>query len=205
MQKDEVLIQKFIKGDTHALEILIRRYKSLVSTYIMAKINDKNDANDVFQDVFIKVINKLRMGGYFEQGAFAGWVIGIARNEVIDFYRKKKHEKGVVHWASEMLYFQQVIESFVPMDPLFMDVLNKKNTLMAMLEKLSEEQRTVIILRYHGGFTVKEIAENMNLNHNTVASRIHYGLNHLKKYMNEAADKTSKKKNKNEETLKTCR
>ena len=87
---DSRLIEYYIQGDENALEFLIRKHQSRIYNFIYSKVRDRDVANDLFQDVFIKVINTLKMGNYSEEGKFLPWVLRISHNLVIDYFRKLK-------------------------------------------------------------------------------------------------------------------
>ena len=90
---DQELISAFISGNQACVNILIKRHQSRVLGYIIVSVKDRDIANDIFQDTFIKVVNKLKIGAYNEQGKFVPWVLRIAHNLVIDHFRKSGRVK----------------------------------------------------------------------------------------------------------------
>ena len=92
-QSDQILVRSYLNGDETAFEVLIRKHKDKVFAFILSKIKNYNIAHDVFQDTFIKVINSLKMGKYNEEGKFIPWVMRIAHNLVIDYFRRQKNKK----------------------------------------------------------------------------------------------------------------
>ena len=92
---DNELVQQFIDGDQNSLEILIRRHKSRIYSYILLIVKNQELAEDIFQDTFIKVIRSLKRGKYIENGKFISWVLRISHNLIIDHFRKEKL-KGVI-------------------------------------------------------------------------------------------------------------
>ena len=92
---DQELVNQYIKGDESALSLLITRHKRRIFSYIMLTVKDRALAEDVFQDTFIKVINTLKKDGYTEEGKFAQWVLRIARNLVMDYFRDSKKMRTV--------------------------------------------------------------------------------------------------------------
>src|SRR6056297_2934190 len=89
-QNDNELVQRYIEGDLNSLEILIRRHKSRVYSYIVLIVKNPELAEDIFQETFIKVIRSLKKGKYVENGKFISWVLRIAHNLIIDHFRKEK-------------------------------------------------------------------------------------------------------------------
>ena len=92
---DQQLVSAFLSGDSLSIEHLIIRHKDKVFGYILSKVKDVDLANDIFQEVFIKVINKLNEGKYNEEGKFISWVMRISHNMVIDHFRKNARVKMI--------------------------------------------------------------------------------------------------------------
>lgn len=95
---DFELVERFVKGDDDSMEILIRRHKSKVFTYLMLSVRNRDVANDLFQDTFMKVIQSLRSGRYSDEGKFLPWVVRIAHNLTIDYFRKEKNQNT---WSND--------------------------------------------------------------------------------------------------------
>ena len=87
---DGTLVQQYIAGNEQALSQLIERHQSRIYGFIYSKINDRDLCDDIFQDTFIKVIKNLKTKSYNEEGKFLPWVIRIAHNLIVDYYRKNK-------------------------------------------------------------------------------------------------------------------
>ena len=99
--QDQELVKSFISGNQSSMELLVKRHKDRVYTYILLIVKDQVLAEDIFQDTFIKVIKSLRKGKYHERGIFISWVIRIAHNLIIDHYRKAKHLQTVSNEDNE--------------------------------------------------------------------------------------------------------
>ena len=95
--EDKSLVKNYILGDNKSFEILLNRHKSKVFGYIMSKVKNKDIADDIFQDTFIKAINSLKRGTYNEEGKFLPWIFRIAHNLIIDYFRRIKTQKLVNH------------------------------------------------------------------------------------------------------------
>ena len=178
---DQELIQSFVSGNTNALEVLVLRYKDKLYTSILFLVKDKYLAEDIFQDVFIRVIDTVRGGRYTEEGKFLPWAMRIAHNLCVDHFRKVKRtptiKTGDNNDIFEVLNFTEESAE---------DKLIKKqshNRVKDMLDLLPEDQREVIILRHYADLSFKEIAELTDCSINTALGRMRYGLINLRKMM----------------------
>lgn len=176
---DQQLVGAFLSGDSLSIERLIVRHKDKVFRFIISKVKDVDLANDIFQDVFIKVINKLREGRYNEEGKFISWVMRISHNMVIDHFRKESRVK-MIRPNDEYDIFNTIAEEVgcTESDLIKNHVLNELKDLVAYL---SEEQRQVVQMRYYAGMTFKEIAEESGISINTALGRMRYALMNLRK------------------------
>jgi RNA polymerase sigma-70 factor (ECF subfamily) len=182
---DYDLIKQYLGGHSPSLEILINRHKSKVYSYILMIVKNRELAEDIFQDTFIKVIKSLNSGTYKEEGRFVSWVMRIAHNLVIDFYRKDKHLKIVSDDNTDVPLFNsakfsdETIEESLVMDQIHQDV--KK-----LVEQLPDEQKEVVILRYYYNLSFKEIADHTDVSINTALGRMRYAILNLRKLMEES-------------------
>lgn len=183
-KKDFELVKQFIEGDQKSIEILISRHKERVYTYIVLIVKDTQLAEDIFQDTFIKVIKSLRKGKYQEKGIFVSWVMRIAHNLIIDFFRKSKHLKTYSSEDGEMDVFnskklsEDNIEDLLINDQIASDVRK-------LINMLPDEQKEVILLRHYGGLSFKEISEQTNVSINTALGRMRYALINMRKLIEE--------------------
>lgn len=176
---DQELITAFLSGDSLSIERLIVRHKDKVFGYIMSKVKDVDLANDLFQDVFIKVINKLKEGRYNEEGKFISWVMRISHNRIIDHFRKESRVR-MIRSNDDFDVFNllgeesESSETKIVQSQIFSDV--KK-----LIGFLSQEQREVLEMRYYSGMTFKEISEECDISINTALGRMRYALMNLRK------------------------
>ncbi len=176
---DQELISAFLSGDSLSIERLIVRHKDKVFGYIMSKVKDIDLANDIFQDVFIKVINKLQEGRYNDEGKFISWVMRISHNRIIDHFRKESRVR-MVRSKDDFDMFNvlgeesESTEAEIVQSQVFADV--KK-----LIGFLSQEQREVLEMRYYAGMTFKEISEECDISINTALGRMRYTLMNLRK------------------------
>ncbi len=181
LKTDHELILLFLEGHLNALEVLVLRHKDKLYTSILFLVKDKYLAEDIFQDVLIKVIDTIRAGRYTEEGKFLPWAIRIAHNLCVDHFRKIKRSPAIKtsdnHDIFEVLHFSEEGADVKMMRDQSQDRVHK------MLELLPEDQREVIILRHFAELSFKEIATLTNCSINTALGRMRYGLINLRKLM----------------------
>jgi len=182
---DQVLLQQYLKGDEAALNTLISRHKNKVFSAIYVMVRDQYLAEDIFQDVFIKAIDKLRSGKYNEEGKFGPWVMRIAHNHCMDYFRKVKitPNKTVTTSTGEDI-FKYLGEDDVSAETHY-NLERKEDRLKLLLDQLHPDQREVVILRHFYNFSFKEVAAYTNANVNTSIGRMRYALISLRKIIEE--------------------
>lgn len=176
---DTELVRRYLRNDESALEILIHRHKSKVYAYIQHLVKDNQLAEDLFQDVFIKVIHKLKSGNYNEEGKFLPWVMRISHNLVIDTFRKNKRVPTVDGGEDFDL-----VEHLGEPDKSIEDELvwnQISEDVKALIDYLPEDQRSVLWMRIYADMSFKEIAEETNVSINTALGRMRYALINLRK------------------------
>ncbi len=181
--QDSVLVSNYIKGDEKALEVLILRHKQRIFSFIYSKILNRDTTEDIFQDTFIKVINTLKRGKYNEEGKFLPWVMRIAHNLMIDYFRKN----------SRMPKFRNTDE-FDIFSVLSDNTLNVENQLIneqihkdvkELIQELPTDQKEVLIMRLYKDMSFKEIAETTEVSINTALGRMRYALINMRKLIAE--------------------
>jgi RNA polymerase sigma factor (sigma-70 family) len=178
---DHELIQDFQDGDLNALETLILRHKDKMYTSILFLVKDKYLAEDIFQDVLIKIIDTIRGGRYTEEGKFLPWAMRIAHNLCVDHFRKVKRTPAI-KTSDERDIFEVI--NFTE-DGADQKMMKKQSydRVRQMLDLLPDDQREVIILRHYADLSFKEIAALTNCSINTALGRMRYGLINLRKMM----------------------
>ena len=178
---DPQLIHLYLDGDSGALSILVERYKEKIFTSIYLLVKDKFLAEDIFQDTFIKVIDTVNAGRYNEEGKFLPWVMRIAHNLCIDYFRKVKRTPTIKtsgdHDIFEVLNFSDAGMEEKMIQSQSHDRVRK------MLDMLPEDQKEVIVMRHFADLSFKEIASITNCSINTALGRMRYGLINLRKMM----------------------
>lgn len=182
-QPDQELVRAYMNGDSNALSILIERYKDKIYTSIYLLVKDKYLAEDIFQDVFIRIIDTLRGGRYTDEGKFLPWAMRIAHNLCVDHFRKVKRSPSI-KTSDDRDIFEVLNFSEAGADQRMM-AEQSHNKIRKMIDLLPEDQREVIILRHYADLSFKEIAALTNCSINTALGRMRYGLINLRKMMAE--------------------
>lgn len=178
---DHELIQDFQDGDLCALETLVLRHKDKMYTSILFLVKDKYLAEDIFQDVLIKIIDTIRSGRYTEEGKFLPWAMRIAHNLCVDHFRKVKRTPAI-KTSDDRDIFEVINFTEDGADQKMMK-RQSHDRVRQMLDLLPEDQREVIILRHYADMSFKEIASLTNCSINTALGRMRYGLINLRKMM----------------------
>ncbi|TCP24342.1 RNA polymerase ECF family sigma subunit [Tenacibaculum skagerrakense] len=176
---DSVLVKDYINGKEAALELLIKRHQQRIFSFIYSKVQDRDVTEDVFQDTFIKVIKTLKRGNYNEEGKFLPWVMRIAHNLVIDYFRKNNRMPKFNN-SEEFDIFSIIsdnslnAEKRIIKDQILSDVRN-------LIEELPEEQKEVLKMRMYMDMSFSEISESTGVSINTALGRMRYALINLRK------------------------
>jgi RNA polymerase sigma factor (sigma-70 family) len=181
---DYELITRFIKGEESCFEELIHRHKNKVFAYISLYIRDQALAEDIFQDTFLKVIQSVKSGRYYDNGKFISWVMRISHNLIIDHFRRIKQMNTVSNdnYESDLFNSKKFAENNVEDDMINHQV---KKDIRKMITQLPDDQKEVVILRHYAGLSFKEIAEITDVSINTALGRMRYALINLRKIMDE--------------------
>lgn len=179
---DQQLIQLFINGNSESLDELIKRHKDRIFTSIVLLVKDKNLAEDIFQDAFIRIIDTLRTGNYTDEGKFLPWALRIAHNLCVDHFRKVKRSPLVQNNNEDFDIFETINVSEEGIDGKIMKSQSHAKV-RQMLDMLPEDQREVIVMRHFANLSFKEISEKTNCSINTALGRMRYGLINLRKMM----------------------
>ncbi|WP_315403651.1 sigma-70 family RNA polymerase sigma factor [Hoylesella saccharolytica] len=178
---DEELAMSYVGGNNMAFDLLLDRNQSNLFSYILFIVHDRDVANDLFQETFVKVITKLQQGKYTTTGKFSAWIIRIAHNVIMDWYRSQKSGK-VIEFAndndlsniSNTNLLDATIESKFINEQILCDV--KK-----MMNYLPVTQREVIFMRFYQDLSFKEIATLTNVSINTALGRMRYAVMNLRR------------------------
>jgi RNA polymerase sigma-70 factor (ECF subfamily) len=180
---DQQLIHLYMDGDADALATIVMRYKDKIYTSIYLLVKDKYLAEDIFQDVFIRVIDTLKGGRYTDEGKFLPWAMRIAHNMCVDHFRKVKRSPAI-KTSDDRDIFEVLNFSEAGVDQKMMAGQSHERV-RKMVDMLPEDQREVIILRHFADLSFKEIADLTSCSINTALGRMRYGLINLRKMMTE--------------------
>jgi RNA polymerase sigma-70 factor, ECF subfamily len=176
---DALLIKNYVAGDENALAILIKRHQSKIYGFIFSKISNRDIADDIFQDTFIKVIKTLKSNSYNEEGKFLPWVMRIASNLVIDYYRRNK--KMPMFRETEEFSIFSIMSDNSPNIENQLISLQIEEDLKRIIDELPDDQKEVLVMRIYQDLSFKEISELTGVSINTALGRMRYALLNLRK------------------------
>ena len=173
------LVKRYRNGDELALQQLIIKHQTRVKGFIFSKVKDKDTTEDIFQDTYIKVIKSLRKGAYNEEGKFLPWVMRIAHNLVVDFFRKEKKLPKQPNNSDYDIF------SLISDDSLHTEQRMVKSQIdievKALVTRLPKDQQEVVQMRMYRDMSFKEIADNTGVSINTALGRMRYALQNIRK------------------------
>lgn len=181
---DRVLLNNYLSGDRSAISELIERHSQRVRSYIGMMVKDDAVADDIFQETFIKAVKVIDEGRYTDSGKFLSWVLRIAHNRVLDHFRREKSNRAVSESDAgydvlgTMRFAQSTVEDEMVQSQIEADV-------RALIERLPEEQKEVVRLRYYSKLSFQEIAEQTDVSINTALGRMRYALINLRRMIKE--------------------
>jgi RNA polymerase sigma-70 factor (ECF subfamily) len=176
---DSLLVKNYVLGDEASLEILIKKHQQRLFSFIYSKVKDRDITNDIFQDTFIKVIKTLKKGNYNEEGKFLPWIMRIAHNLIIDYFRKNNRMPNFKN-SDEFDIFSIISD----------DSLNAEKQLIqeqifddlrVLVNELPEEQKEVLMMRMYRDMSFKEISDCTGVSINTALGRMRYALINMRK------------------------
>ena len=175
MLSDQALLEMYQQGNREAVSQLLERHTRRVRDYVRMMVHNDDVADDLTQEVLIKVVKVLDEGRYTDKGRFLPWVLRIAHNRVLDYFRAQKQVKTV----SESSAGFDILGSKNFAEPSIEDNIiseQRAEEIRALVEELPEEQREVVKMRYYEGLSFKEIAEHTGVSINTALGRMRYAL-----------------------------
>ncbi|GHT18389.1 RNA polymerase subunit sigma-24 [Bacteroidia bacterium] len=177
---DEELVKLYQDGDNSAFTMLLMRYKTSLFSNIFLVVRNRELAEDIFQDTFVKAITTIQQGRYVESGRFSGWLNRIAHNLIIDHFRREKNENTFSADSVEYDILNDARLSEVSIE----DVMNKEqmlNDVVELVDYLPESQRKVLRMRVFEDLSFKEIADKTGVSINTSLGRMRYALMNMRK------------------------
>ena len=184
MLNDKELVLRYRDGDVASFQILVDRYQNKIFSYVLMLVKDKQLADDIFQDTFLKIIRTIKAGAYKEEGKFIQFAMRISHNLIIDHFRKAKRLPMVDPTKEDY----DMLDNARFMDPSIEEQMVTEQTyddVRKMIEFLPAEQREVLVMRMYDDMSFKEIAEATNVSINTALGRMRYALINLRKMAKE--------------------
>jgi RNA polymerase sigma-70 factor (ECF subfamily) len=179
MLSDAQLVSLYIQGNEGAFAQLLKRHKSKVYTTVYLIVKDQYIAEDLLQETFIKAINKLRSGSYNEEGKFLPWIMRIAHNLAIDYFRRAKRYPTIVMEDGSSI-FNSLNFSEESMESV--RIKDETHTLLRdLIQTLPDPQKEVLLMRHYSEMSFQEIAEATGVSINTALGRMRYALINLRK------------------------
>ena len=179
ISSDSQLIQDYINGNHKALENLLKRHRDKIFGFIFSKVRNQELTEDLFQDTLFKIVRTLKNGKYIEEGKFLPWVIRIAQNIIIDYYRKNNKIKNIYD-TDEFSMFDILPDNSLDAEKqmIRMQMIDK---IKILIELIPNEQKEVLKLRIYEELSFQEISEKTGVSINTALGRMRYALINLRK------------------------
>lgn len=176
---DALLVSNYINGSEQALSLLIEKHQSKIYGFIYSKVADRDITDDIFQDTFMKVIRTLKTNSYNEEGKFLPWVMRIAHNLTVDYFRNNK-KMPVQRDTEEFSVFSILQDSSPNIEKQLID-FQIESDLKKIIDELPEDQKEVLVMRMYQDLSFKEISEITGVSINTALGRMRYALMNLRK------------------------
>lgn len=184
MLTDEQLVCLYAEGENTAFDVLLQRHQNRIFSYIYNIVKDKDLADDLFQETFVKAILTINQGRYTENGKFPAWITRIAHNLIIDYYRQEKAQAQLscdnddINILNRKELSEETIEDAIVRRQILSDV-------KLLVQELPESQKEVLEMRYYMDMSFKEIAEATGVSINTALGRMRYAILNLRKIAEE--------------------
>ena len=181
---DQILLNRYISGESGAISQLIDRHSNRIRDYIRMMVKDRDRADDILQDTLIKAVRTIDEGRYVDSGKFLSWILRIAHNQVIDYFRQQKSSRTINEAEAgydvigSLRIAERNVEDRIISEQIEQDVRR-------LIEHLPEEQREVVMMRYYAGLSFQEIADQTDVSINTALGRMRYALINLRKMIKE--------------------
>ncbi|MDD2798701.1 MAG: sigma-70 family RNA polymerase sigma factor [Bacteroidales bacterium] len=179
---DEQLVAIFAKGENTAFDILLTRHKTKIYSYIFYTVRDRDLAEDIFQDTFMKAIVTIKQGRYSENGKFTAWITRIAHNLIIDFFRQDKDDVSTSCEDNGVLNSTKFSEGTIEDELIQMQI---RTDVRRIIRQLPANQREVLIMRYYKNLSFKEISDLTGVSINTALGRMRYALINMRRIAQE--------------------
>ena len=181
---DEELVALYSEGDNGAFDVLLLRHKNRIYSYVFYIVKDRDLAEDIFQETFVKVITTIKQGRYVESGKFSSWITRIAHNLIIDHYRQEKSENHIPNsdMNPDIFNRKELSEGTVEDSMISTQV---RIDIRKLVAALPDNQKEVLIMRYYQNMSFKEIADATNVSINTALGRMRYAIMNMRRMAEE--------------------
>ena len=181
---DDELVKLFARGDNKAFDTLLKRHQTRVFSYIYSIVKNRDVADDLFQETFVKAITTIKQQRYSESGKFSAWISRIAHNLIIDYYRQEKSENLVSADDGEVDVLNRKDLADINIEDVLVSEQNHADV-RRIIEALPENQREVLLMRYYRDMSFKEIAEATKVSINTALGRMRYAILNMRRIADE--------------------
>ena len=181
---DEELVALYSEGDNGAFDVLLLRHKNRIYSYVFYIVKDRELAEDIFQETFVKVITTIKQGRYVESGKFSSWITRIAHNLIIDHYRQEKSENHIQNsdMTPDVFNRKELSEGTVEDSMISSQV---RVDIRKLVAALPDNQKEVLVMRYYKNMSFKEIADATNVSINTALGRMRYAIMNMRRMAEE--------------------
>lgn len=178
---DGELVKFYLDGQQSAVEVLIQRHSARLYNYIVGMVGSRSASDDIMQETFLKAVASIERGKYNDDGRFISWLMRIAHNQVIDYFRVNKRRKEFASEDSAMEIFSARLGDFDSGAEGKIIMSETAVQLQQLVDTLPAEQREVVVMRHFMNLSFKEIAEQTGVSINTALGRMRYALKNLRK------------------------
>lgn len=179
---DEQLALSYVNGNNRAFDLLLSRNQSKLFSYILFVVRDRDVADDIFQETFVKVVTRMQQGKYTTSGKFSAWIMRIAHNVIMDWYREQRSDKIVEapreNDLSNLGRKDDLLDGSIESQFVNMQVMAD---VKKMMNNLPAPQREVVFMRFYQDMSFKEIAEMTGVSINTSLGRMRYAILNLRR------------------------
>lgn len=180
MLSDEQLVAAYASGNNEAFDTLLLRHKGRLFNYIFQMVRDRDVADDIFQETFVKAITTIKQGRYNDLGKFSAWITRIARNLAIDSFRTEKSESTLSTDDATIDILNRKELSQETIEDSMID-LQIEDDIRRLISELPDSQREVLNMRFYRDMSFKEIAEQTGVSINTALGRMRYAILNLRR------------------------
>ena len=183
-KSDEQLISLYVDGMNEAFDELLERHKDRIFMYIYHAVKNEDLADDIFQDTFVKAIMTIKQGRYVENGHFPAWIIRIAHNLIIDYFRQAKAEnlQSTDDTDANILNRKELSDITIEDNMVTMQI---HDDVRRLIKALPDSQREVLVMRYYKNMSFKEIADTTGVSINTALGRMRYAILNMRRLAEE--------------------